>query len=57
MNKSYWGKWSAVYRDELTRNIMPFWMRFGLDRKNGGVYTCLNRVGSLMDTTMSVWFQ
>ena len=57
MNKSYWGKWSAVYRDELTRNIMPFWMRFGLDRKNGGVYTCLNRDGSLMDTTKSVWFQ
>ena len=36
---------------------MPFWMKYGLDRKHGGVYTCLNRDGSLMDTTKSVWFQ
>ncbi|MBR7042846.1 MAG: AGE family epimerase/isomerase, partial [Prevotella sp.] len=38
-------------------NIMPFWMKNGLDRQHGGVYTCLNRDGSLMDTTKSVWFQ
>lgn len=36
---------------------MPFWLKYGLDRKNGGIYTCLNRDGSLMDTTKSVWFQ
>ena len=36
---------------------MPFWMKYGLDRENGGVYTCVNRDGSLMDTTKSVWFQ
>ena len=28
-----------------------------LIRVNGGVYTCVNRDGSLMDTTKSVWFQ
>ena len=28
-----------------------------VDRKHGGVYTCLDRDGSLMDTTKSVWFQ
>ena len=32
-------------------------MKYGWDKKNGGVYTCLNRDGSLMDTTKSVWFQ
>ena len=36
---------------------MPFWLEHGLDRKNGGVYTCLDRDGSLMDPTKSVWFQ
>ena len=29
----------------------------GYDRENGGVYTCVDRDGRLMDTTKSVWFQ
>ncbi len=53
----YWQRWHAVYREEFLANVMPFWMKYGLDRKNGGVYTCLDRDGSLMDTTKSVWFQ
>jgi N-acylglucosamine 2-epimerase len=32
-------------------------MKHGLDKKNGGVYTCLDRDGTLIDTTKSVWFQ
>ena len=44
-------------KTELTLNIMPFWLKHGLDRKHGGVYTCLDRDGSLIDTTKSVWFQ
>ena len=36
---------------------MPFWMEHGWDKVNGGVYTCLDRDGSLMDSTKSVWFQ
>jgi len=57
MNNAYWQKWNKTYRTELERNIMPFWMKHGYDRKHGGVYTCLNRDGSIMDTTKSVWFQ
>ncbi len=53
----YWQDWNRKYRAELTGNIMPFWMEHGFDRKNGGVYTCVDRDGSLMDTTKSVWFQ
>ena len=45
------------YKNDVINNIMPFWIKNGLDRKNGGVYTCLDRDGSLMDTTKSVWFQ
>ena len=44
-------------RSELTDNILPFWLEHGLDRVNGGVYTCLDRDGQLMDSTKSVWFQ
>lgn len=49
--------WAASYKKDLMENIMPFWMQHGLDRKHGGIYTCLDRDGSLMDTTKSVWFQ
>ena len=49
--------WADSYKTDLLVNIMPFWLRYGLDHKHGGVYTCMNRDGSLMDTTKSVWFQ
>ena len=55
--KEYINSWAESYKKDLTENIMPFWMKYGLDRENGGVYTCVNRDGSLMDTTKSVWFQ
>ena len=53
----YLNDWSQKYRDDLVNDIMPFWIKNGLDRVNGGVYTCVNRDGSLIDTTKSVWFQ
>ncbi len=56
-SKEYLQQWSSAYREDLLTNIMPFWMKNGWDRKNGGVYTCVNRDGSLMDSTKSVWFQ
>lgn len=55
--KEYIKSWAESYKKDLTDNIMPFWMKYGLDRENGGVYTCVDRDGSLMDTTKSVWFQ
>ena len=55
--KEYIQSWADSYKKDLTENIMPFWMEHGWDRENGGVYTCVNRDGSLMDTTKSVWFQ
>lgn len=55
--KNYIVECAQTYRDGLINDIMPFWIKNGLDRVNGGVYTCLNRDGSIMDTTKSVWFQ
>lgn len=49
--------WAENYKEDLTHNIMPFWLKYGLDKKHGGVYTCVARDGQLFDTTKSVWFQ
>lgn len=53
----YLKTWASSYRQDLIENIMPFWMKHGIDYRHGGVYTCLDRNGRLMDTTKSVWFQ
>lgn len=53
----YLREWHTRYRNDLLNNILPFWLRYGFDRENGGVYTCLDRQGNLMDSTKSVWFQ
>ena len=55
--KTYWKKWADKCRKDLTTDIMPFWLKYGWDRKNGGVYTCVDRDGKLMDSTKSGWFQ
>lgn len=55
--KEYIKQWAESYKRDLTENIMPFWIEHGWDKVNGGVYTCLDRDGSLMDSTKSVWFQ
>lgn len=49
--------WADSYKHDLTADILSFWLANGLDRKHGGVYTCLDREGRLMDSTKSVWFQ
>lgn len=55
--EEYLAYWAKRYREELLEDILPFWLKNGLDRENGGYYTCLDRDGTLMDTTKSVWFQ
>ncbi len=55
--QTYLSHWAAQYKADLTENILPFWLENGLDRKNGGIFTALDRDGILMDTDKSVWFQ
>ena len=43
-------------RDEL-KGSADFWLRHGLDREHGGVYTCLDRKGDIFSTDKSVWMQ
>ena len=48
---------AALYRDTLLDDVMPFWLQHGLDREYGGILTCLDRDGRVVDTDKSVWFQ
>lgn len=43
-------------QEELNRSIQ-FWLDNGMDEKNGGVYTCLDRTGKVYSTDKSVWMQ
>ena len=47
----------ATYRDSLLDDVIPFWLRHGLDREHGGFLTSLDRDGTVIDTDKSVWFQ
>lgn len=54
LNTAYY---AGLYKDELLDNILPFWVHFSKDEKNGGFYTCLNRDGSIFDTDKFMWLQ
>ncbi len=43
-------------KDELERSA-NFWLKYGWDKENGGVYTCLDREGKIYSTDKSVWMQ
>ena len=43
-------------RKEL-ESAADFWLKNGLDREHGGVYTCLDRQGNIFSTDKSVWMQ
>jgi len=48
---------ASIYRDTLLNDVMPFWLKHGMDREHGGIMTCVDRDGTLIDTDKSVWFQ
>jgi N-acylglucosamine 2-epimerase len=50
-------KLSSFYFDTLLNDVVPFWLRHGMDREFGGISTALDRDGSRLDTDKSVWFQ
>lgn len=37
----YLQKWSVSYRDDMLGNIMPFWLKHGLDLAERRCYTWL----------------
>ena len=49
-------KYRCQFGAELDR-CLDFWLKNGIDKKHGGVYTCLDRTGKLYSTDKSVWMQ
>lgn len=47
----------VTYRDGLLADVIPFWMRHGWDREHGGLLTCLDRAGAVVDTDKAIWLQ
>ena len=43
-------------RSELDKSV-DFWLKNGMDKVHGGVYTCLDRKGEIYSTDKSVWMQ
>lgn len=43
-------------REEL-KGVADFWLKNGMDKIHGGVYTCLDRSGDVFSTDKSVWMQ
>lgn len=49
--------YAPLYLKELKENILPFWLRYSRDEKNGGFFTCLDREGNVYDTDKFMWLQ
>ena len=48
---------AEVYRSALLDDVIPFWLRHGLDHEHGGYLTALDRDGTVIDADKSIWFQ
>ena len=44
-------------KEYLTKDILPFWLKNGIDEEYGGILTQLERDGTVYGTEKSVWFQ
>ncbi len=47
----------AQYRAELLDRVVPFWIKYGMDWKNGGINTCLADDGRILSEDKYVWSQ
>ncbi|MCE5347370.1 MAG: AGE family epimerase/isomerase [Bacteroidales bacterium] len=45
------------YRSELLNSVVPFWMKYAIDWKNGGICTCLSDKGDVLSQDKYMWSQ
>lgn len=45
------------YRHLLLDGIVPFWMKYGIDREHGGVLSCIREDGSIISGDKFIWSQ
>lgn len=46
-----------MYRDELLKEVIPFWEKYSLDNDFGGYFTCIDDCGKVYDTDKFIWLQ
>lgn len=57
MNRDIVEQYEKLYEKDLFDTILPFWSEYGLDRKKGGIHTCLTKEGKVFSAEKSVWMQ
>ena len=57
MNPDRLSELKALYRDGLLNDTIPFWIEHAVDRTHGGIMTCLDRDGTVIDTDKNLWQQ
>jgi N-acylglucosamine 2-epimerase len=45
------------YHEHLINLVLPFWLRYGVDREAGGLFNFLADDGSVVSTDKAVWSQ
>jgi N-acylglucosamine 2-epimerase len=50
-------KSGQLYRKTLLDDVLPFWMRHGIDKKHGGISNMLDDAGNLLGTDKYLWSQ
>ena len=46
-----------LYRSELLDRTIPFWLKYGVDWRNGGISTCISDDGRVLSGDKYVWSQ
>ena len=49
--------WLNVFRNELYKEVIPWWLHYSIDAVDGGFFNCIHEDGTLYDTTKYVWLQ
>ena len=47
----------SLYRSELLDRTIPFWLKYGVDWKNGGISTCISDSGEVLSEDKYMWSQ
>lgn len=50
-------QYADLYKDELLKEVIPFWEKYSIDNQYGGYFTCLDRQGNVYDTDKFIWLQ
>ena len=48
---------AEFYRDTLLNDVLPFWIRHGVDHNHGGFRTSLDQDGTVIDPDKGIWQQ